>query len=211
MQVIEKFDRQFEYASILMSLFVAYQFFALWHHPQIDDTGRLATLSVMMLFEFVMVHSGVFMALMPKKLSLYMLFPIYGLFALAINSMAENNMVLVAYLMVVFNRMRFAFSDVPKKIRNRALSTSVISALIYFFMLFFFLLGADYIPKLGLTDEFLKITGYGRSIYTEGAFVEIPHAIMAFGTSYYSSLALMEALFLKRNFVPRPVPKTAKQ
>ncbi|SHI53544.1 hypothetical protein [Pseudozobellia thermophila] len=211
MQIIERYDRQFEYGGILMNLFVAYQFFTLWFDPQINDTGRLATLSVMMLFEFVMVHSGVFMALMPKKLSLYILFPIYGLFALAINSMAENNIVLIAYLLVVFNRMRFAFSDVSKEIRNRIITTSVLGALIYFFMLFFFLLAADYIPKFGLTDEFLKITGYGRSIYTEGAFVDIPHAIMAFGLCYYSSLALIEALFLNRNFAPKPTRKLSKR
>ena len=69
MRIIERYDRQFEYAGVLMDVVIAYQFFSIWHHPTMDDLPQLGTLSLLMIFEFIMVHSGVFMAVMPKKIS----------------------------------------------------------------------------------------------------------------------------------------------
>lgn len=200
MKIIEKFDRQFEYASILMNVFIAFQFFLLWMHPQIIDVDKIATLSALMLFEFVMVHSGVFMAVMPKKTSLFFLIPFYGIFAWAFNQMVDDNLILIAYALVILNRMRFAFSDVTKEIRGRTILKSVLSALIYFLLLIPFVTAADYVPKLGLDDTFVEASGFGISNNTDGFFVEFPHAIMALGVVYYCSLAIMETQFLNRNF-----------
>ena len=210
MKIIEKFDRQFEYASILMNVFIAFQFFLLWMHPQISDVDKIATLSALMLFEFVMVHSGVFMAVMPKKLSLYILIPFYGVFAWAFNHMVDDNLILIAYAMVILNRMRFAFSDVSKEIRNRAILRSVLSALIYFLLFFPAVLASAYIPKFGLNEAFIQASGYGISNNTGGIFVEFPHASMAFGVAYYCLLAIMESRFLKRNFVGKQIVTISK-
>ncbi|MFS4492879.1 hypothetical protein [Maribacter sp. 2308TA10-17] len=198
MNIIEKFDRQFEYGSILMNVFIAFQFFILWKQPQLSDIDKIATLSALMLFEFVMVHSGVFMAVMPKKMSLFILIPFYGVFAWAFNSMVSDNLILIAYALVILNRMRFAFSDVSKEVRSRTILKSVLSAMIYFFLFFPAVLAASHIPKLGLDEIFIQSSGYGISNNIEGIFTEFPHAAMAFGLAYYCSLAIMESQFLRR-------------
>ena len=208
MRIIERYDRQFEYAGVLMDVVIAYQFFSIWHHPTMDDLPQLGTLSLLMIFEFIMVHSGVFMAVMPKKISLFVLIPFYGVFAWAMNNALDDNTVMYIYLMVVFNRMRFAFSDVSIEIRNRAFYKSVMAAMMYFFMIFIFVFGADYIPKLGLTEEFISLSGYGKDLKYEGAFVDLPHSAMAFGVFYYCGLALIEALLLKRTFAPKTSSKS---
>ncbi|MBC6997438.1 MULTISPECIES: hypothetical protein [Bacteroidota] len=208
MQIIEKYDRQFEYASILMNVVIAFQFFSLWYRPSFDDIGQLGTLTILMAFEFGMIHSGVFMAIMPKKISLFVLVPFYGTFAWGFNSYLEDNTILYIYMTVVFNRMRFAFSDVPLEMKARSIIKSVLAAVMYFFMLLFFVLGADIIPKLGLTAEFVNMSGYRESMNTSGAFIDLPHAVMAFGLTYYCGLALMEALLLKRTFAVNLSPKT---
>lgn len=208
MQIIERYDRQFEYASILMNVVIAFQFFSLWYRPSFGDIGQLGTLTILMAFEFIMTHSGVFMAVMPRKISLFALVPFYGLFAWAINLSLEDNTLMYMYMMVVFNRMRFAFSDVSKEIKAKVIIKSVLAAVMYFLMLLFFVFGADIIPKLGLTEEFVHLSGYKDSTDTSGAFFDLPHAVMAFGVAYYCGLAIMEALLLKRTFAFNLSPKT---
>jgi len=119
MNIIEKYDKPFEYAGIFMSLLIAYQFLMVWLSPDASDSSKISSMAGLMAFEFVMVHSGVFMAVMPKKISLFILIPFYGLFALAFTASIGNTDILIIYLIVVFNRMRFAFSDVSSHIKNR--------------------------------------------------------------------------------------------
>src|ERR1035437_9291104 len=111
--IIERLDTPLEYSSILLKLLMASQFLLLWVNPEIDQAQKINGLAVIMAFEFVMVHSGLVMAIMPAKNSLLVVaFPIYGLFALTMNLSVPNNVVLFTYLVVVFNRMRFAFFNV---------------------------------------------------------------------------------------------------
>lgn len=200
LNIIEKYDSQFKYASILMNVFIAYQFFSLWSNPHWNDADRISTLAALMAFEFIMVHSGVFMSIMPKKISLYLLFPLYGLFALAFNAIAQDHIILIAYLLVVFNRMRFAFSEVPQRLRKQTILKSVLAAFTYFVLIFPFVFGADYVPELGLTTEALFEMNYPKDSTASGVFVDTPHIAIAFGFSYYCILAIIESFSLRPNF-----------
>ncbi|WP_291870559.1 hypothetical protein [Maribacter sp.] len=206
MHIIEKYDRQFEYFGILINLLIAYQFYAIWSNPSIHDAGVVSTLAALMAFEFIMVHSGVFMAIMPKKISLYILFPVYGLFALAFNAMTESNIILISYLLVIFNRMRFAFSDVSPALKKRAMLTSVLAVLAYFFLIFAVVFSMDFIPSLGLNKDFLEISGYNAAKTSGGIFIDTPHIAICFGLIYYCILVLIEVLLLKRTFSNTPSP-----
>ncbi|WP_298485137.1 hypothetical protein [uncultured Maribacter sp.] len=196
MQIIEKYDRQFEYLGILINLLIAYQFYKIWSNPTINDASTVSALAALMAFEFIMVHSGVFMAVMPRKISLYVLFPVYGLFALAFNAATENNIILIAYLVVIFNRMRFAFSDVSPALKNRAILTSVLAAIIYFILIFVIMFTMNSIPELGLHEEYLEISGYNAAKTSGGVFIDTPHIAIFFGLIYYCFLVLIEVLLL---------------
>jgi len=196
MNIIEKYDRQFEYAGILINLLIAYQFYAVWSNPSINDAGIVSTLAILMAFEFIMVHSGVFMVVIPRKISLYVLFPLYGLFALAFNTMTESNTILIAYLLIIFNRMRFAFSDVSPGLKNRAILTSVLAAIIYFVLIFVIMFNMNSIPELGLNTSFLEISGYNAAKTSGGVFIDAPHIAICFGLIYYCFLVIIEVLLL---------------
>jgi len=168
-----------------------------WISPDPENTDRLLTLAVMMGFEFIMVHSGVFMAVMPKKVSLFFLIPAYSLFALAMNSMVPGNSILWLYFGVVLVRMRFAFSNPKGPELQAATTTSLCAVLIYFILLVIFALGAEAIPRLGLTDTFLIESGYRASITTGGLFIDTPHVPMAMGVVYFTLLAFLEVLIFK--------------
>lgn len=198
--IIEKYNRQFQYAGLLMTVLIAFQFYRIWQYPVLGDAPKISTMALLIAFEFIMVHSGVFMSVMPKKISLYVLIPFYGLFALAFNAVAEDHAVLIIYFLVVFNRMRFAFSDVPKVMKERAILQSVLAALAYFILIFPFIFGADYVPKWGMTDAAMEAINYPEDSNAAGTLVEMPHVAIAFGFTYYCILAVIEAFSLRPTF-----------
>lgn len=191
LNIIEKYNVPFEYVGAFMNLLLAYQFYMIWTSPAISDANKIADYAVLMGFEFVMVHSGVFMAVMPKKISLYVLLPVYGLFALAMNSFVSDNSVLIIYGIVVFNRMRFAFSDVSKKIQQKAIFNSVLAVLVYFVLVFVVAFNNEHIPLFGLTKEFLAEINYYENLKTGGLLLDEPQTAFSLGFLYYTILALL--------------------
>lgn len=200
MKIIDRYNRQFEYAGLLMTLLIAFQFYRLWHNPIIGDTPKIITMGILVIFEFIMIHSGVLMSTMPKKISLYGLLPFYGLFALAFTAAAQDPIVLVIYLLVVFNRMRFAFSDVPKVLKQQTILKSILAALAYFVLVFPFVFGREHVPKWGMTKDTLIEIGYPGESDAARLFHEMPHVVIAFGFTYYCLLAIIEALALNPRF-----------
>jgi hypothetical protein len=194
--ILEKHDKPFEYAAIVMNLIIAYQFLKLWYMPQFSDVAHLFSMAMLMAFEFIMVHSGVFMAVMPKKISLFLLVPIYALFAFAFFKATENNTILIVYGLVVLNRMRFAFSEVSAYLKKRAILISILAALSYFVLIFVCLFTNGIFGELALTQEFLNTSGYFNHTKGSGVFVETPHIAISFGFFYHSLLAIIEALLL---------------
>lgn len=145
----------FSFVEYAFQAYYATVFLMVWMHPNEHDVSMINDLAVLMAFEFIMVHSGVFMAVMPKKISLFVFFPMYGLFALAFHNSVINANILYIYLLAVLNRMRFAFSDVSPEVRAAQIGKSAVKAMFYFFLIFAVCIGNDLIPKFGLTDEFL--------------------------------------------------------
>jgi len=207
MNIIEKYDKQFAYMGVLINSIMAYQFYLLWTNPSIEDVNKIYSVAVLMGFEFIMTHSGVFMSVFPKKLSLYIFFPFYGLFALAFNSMVEGNTILYLYLIVVFNRMRFAFSNVNKVLKTKAILMSIFAAITYFVMIFIFTFNAENISVLGLTEEYITMSGYNKTKKIGGIFTDMPHVAISFSVFYYIALALIE-LFLLKVFSYKKITKS---
>lgn len=200
MQIIEKYDRQFEYLGILIKLLIAYNFYAVWTEPSLDDTIRISDLATLMAFEFIMVHSGFFMALAPRKVTLYALVPAYGLFALGFYASMESPTILFSYLIVVFNRMRFAFSNINLSIMRRTIATSVIALAIFLVSIIAITVNENTIPKYGLNNSFLELSGYNTAKTASGVFIDTPHIAICFGLIYYCTLALAELTLIHYKF-----------
>ena len=199
MNIIKKYDKPFEFAGIIMNLIIAYQIYLLWSQPQLTDVNKIYSMVILIVFEFFMVHSGALMALIPRKISLKILFPFYGLFAIIFSTILSNSIILIVYLLAVFNRMRFAFSDVSISIKVRAIVTSLLALLAYFILVFVILVGQFFISPLGLSAEFLEQSNYLTSSNTKGLFIEAPHIALAFGCIYYIIIASIEGYMLVVN------------
>lgn len=182
----------FFYLGAAFNLIIAWQYFRLWSSPGPDDGELIVSFATLMAFEFVMVHSGVFMAVFPRKWSLLVFFPFYGLFALAFSASMPNNLILWVYLIAVAGRMRFAFQDVPIGERVRLIIRSAIAAFFYLILTFAVAIGAPIVPELGLTQEFLNSIGYFDISDTGGLFIDEPKTALSLGVFYFIAITVME-------------------
>jgi hypothetical protein len=174
--------------------FIEYGFYAyyatvflmVWLHPEQYNVSLINDLAVLIVFEFIMVHSGVFMAVMPKRYSILVFFPMFGLFAYSFNTSVIDTNIFYIYLLTVLNRMRFAFSNVSIEVRAIEIGKSVFRAILYCVLLCATALGNEFIPKLGLTSEFLQKFHYFDTIKSSGLIMEKPYIAMCMGFLYYS-------------------------
>lgn len=160
--------------------------------PGPDDGPIILTFGMMMGFEFILVHSGVFMAVMPRWLSLSVFFPLYGVFALAMNSMIPGNAILWLYLSVTLTRMRFAFSKPSPEAKNVNIMFSVAAVTTYFILIFIFAFSSGILPKFGITESYLQSVGYSDLHDSGGIFIDLPHVPLAMGVVYFTALAFYE-------------------
>ena len=211
--ILEKYDTAFEYFGVALKLTIAYQFWTLWYDPQIEDASLIYNLLSLMTFEFIMVHSGVFMSAFPRKISLLIFVPFYGIFALIFTSIMDDYTILYIYMFVVFNRMRFAFADVPNWMRARAILISVAAMLIYMALIFVSLFGI--LPELGLNEEYLNASNFAYVAKTTGEFVDYPYKAISFGFLYHIALALLEGYMIIRSNsdgdIEEPKPEPIKR
>lgn len=170
------------------------QYFLLWTNPGPDDGARIATLTMMVIFEFVLGHSGVFMSVFPRRIALFVFVPFYGLFALALNATLPGNAIMFLYCGVILMRMRFIFSNPTEDAKLKALGVSIISVFLFMICIIGFSAASDVLPKFGLTPAYLQTIDFKNIASSSGDFTDAPHAAMAMGMTYFTLLAGFEIL-----------------
>ena len=183
----QRFD-PFILVDIVFNVWLAYLFFQTWATPSECNVDKIYALSTLIIFEFIMVHSGLLMAGFPPKISIFIFFPFYGLFAWGFNHLVLDNSIIYLYCGVVLNRMRFAFFNVDKETKRQNIHWSIYACSIYIFLFLGINLLSGMVPELGLSPEFLAKAAYNPS--GEGAMIDQPKISMCIGFLYYIMLAL---------------------
>ncbi len=204
MNILEKYDKPFEYAEILMNLLIAYQFYSLWSSPSNADVSHIYSLVNLISLEVIMVQSGLLFAMIPKRITLFLVVPFYALFVYFFNKILPNNTILITYFIFILNRIRFAFSDPSIAIKKRSALRSAIALSSYFALIFIIAFNAELIPELGLTEEYLNEFGHVTLKKTGGLFFDFPHTALCMGFIYYCILAVLESILLNMNFINKP-------
>jgi hypothetical protein len=190
----------FSLIGVGLNIFLIYTFLKLWIHPQVSDIEIIFNLSFLMIFEFIMVHSGAFMSLLGRSWKGWLFFIVfYGLFALAFNAMVSSNEIIILYGAVVLNRMLPNILQKPNE-TDRAKGTimSGLYAMIYLLLFFTIVLGVFRIPQFGLTKEFLQAANYSEVNKFDEGFARNPHVMMCFGVLYYLLLTLLDMMVITR-------------
>ena len=207
MNIIERIDRPCEYVEVAQTALIACQYLYLWLFAGPDDAYKVYSLAILMAFEFVMVHSGLFMAAMPLKASIRLFIPLYGLFAFAFgHSMREGDYtIIILYLATVLNRMRFAFFNVSKSVKQRVVRQSMIALAVYFVLTVSVVCAESVIPSFSLGAAFSESASYTREVRAGGLFIEKPYVPICLGFLYYSVLSFFnfKTVWRERAFIKR--------
>lgn len=178
------------------SLFYVGFILSVWFFPEYYTVEIIYNLTIILIFEFILIHSGVFMAVFRdwRVLTLFALF--YGLFALAINMsvLGDSPLILYLYSATVANRMLFGLTSRSEQERSENMGYSALMALNFMFCIFLVLILSFLVPYGGLTPEYLRSIDYYASISTGGEFPDRPHVAFAFGVLYFGLPVFMACL-----------------
>lgn len=192
--ILERSDIFFKCIGFLSYAYLAYTYYSLWAFPALNEGDLIFTYTILIALEFILIHSGVFMLVLSEsKFALLFFFLFYGLFVLAINALTPDNTVMYTYMLVVFNRMRFAFYKQPSpELKKRMTAYSAGIVLLYFLLFFIFKLGSDLIPRLAFTKEYIAASGYHLPANISSLGFENFYVALAFGFTYFTIIALIE-------------------
>src|SRR6476661_710044 len=151
-------SRIFQFSPIISYGLIASQYLRLWIKPGSTDNDRIADYSILILVEFIMMHSAVFMAAFSKSVVAWIALAVfYGLFILVFNRMLLHTSILWMYLFTLLVRLPVPIPYITTtsdwKIQ---LLESFGKAMLYILLLMLCFLGEKWIPKLGINKSFLS-------------------------------------------------------
>ena len=181
------------WAGVALYFWMAGRLAMLLISPGPDDGMIIVTFIVVMVFEFLLVQSGVMMTFLPRRVSLIIIVPAYGLFALLFNAMLPGHAILWLYMSVMFARMRFAFSDPTAEAKKANGLFSIAAATTYIVLLLIFSIVAETLPQFGLNNSYLYSINYqDLQSGSSGVFVDFPQAPILMGAVYFALLGIYE-------------------
>jgi hypothetical protein len=182
--------------SALPDFLLAGYFGAVWVAPEAFSNHTLSRLELIMLMEFIIIHSSAFLGAamtMPKRrivrvLSVIGLGLFYtafvGAFAMAFDTMAP----LVSFWILLSNRMlSIVFGPAPKEDDYDFIVVGWAAAVVCY-LGYTMLTSFAPIPRLGITASVQA----AQPVSGGGLWAEEPWRVVALGTFYYASIAVTE-------------------
>lgn len=164
----------------------------LWLFAGPDDAYKVYSLAILMAFEFVMVHSGFLWQLCRSRLQYGCLFRCMDFLHSQLGIQCGGDYtIIILYLATVLNRMRFAFFNVSKSVKQRVVKQSMIALAVYFVLTVSVVCAESVIPSFSLGAAFSESASYTREVRAGGLFVEKPYVPICLGFLYYSVLSFL--------------------
>ena len=183
----------FSLIGLLFNIFLIYKFLTLWTNPQVEDIDMIFNLIVLLMFEFFLIPTGMFIILARRSFLNWLFGSIFfGTFALAFNSLVKGNFILIIFVAMVLNRILFLIFNRAQTDRNKEMNKMLLIFLMYFGLVVLVAITAYFIPRFGLTETFLVSTNYMHDIDWEFEMLNMPHISMCFGILYYLALTIVE-------------------
>ena len=199
----------------LYAVFI-YEIVRLWIAPELNDAERVLTLTIIALFEMIVIHVSVVLVRLKDWTARFSAIGFYTLFAIAFSFGLPNNTILFIYLGVVASRVSFILSSPTQAQIAASNSRSALSAILYLVGIFATVLLGRFIPEFGLDEAWMQATNYISESDSGGLYIEAPHLALAFASFYFSCLLIHDAFVMfKRNtqnrYTASPTPSSEKQ
>lgn len=158
-----------------------------WWYPELFKVQTIYNLTVIFIFEFVLVHSGLFMAVLARTKLIFLFIPAYAVFAFMFNSfvMGDENIILWLYAVIIANRLIGSYQIKSRNAWNRNIRDSAYMTINFLFCIFLIAIIRFIVPYGGLTPEYLDEVNYLRLIPSHSEYFNAPHVGMALGTLLY--------------------------
>lgn len=191
--------------------YLSWTLWSVWRDPLSVDGGSWVKLGVgLMALEFILVHSGVFVAVvlgtplpgLKKAGSILGLFLLYGAFAAAFSASLGWKLFEI-YSVVMLGRMIPIFLKDSQQARNEALGVSALSALLY--LLAASASVADIWPSWGLTPEVLAQHYPNRG---SGLWQQEPQRAIGAACAYFFMIGLFSLLLSGTNLAMKTPQKS---
>lgn len=183
-------------------------FLATWIDPYALGDGMLPYLMLVMLLEFIIIHSSAFIGNImygdlskQKKITMMLgFFGFYTLFVLAFSLGFGEWWPIVAFTGLMLNRMLSVLvGNLPEGAeRERVRSMWAVNVFCYIVGVFATILLP--IPALGITPEAIAQAG----LTGEGIWIEEPYRLAAFGFLYFSAVGSIELTIERSNKGKKP-------
>ena len=180
--------------------YVAFVLFSAWWYPLSGENYVWIRLGVaVIVLEFILVHSGVFMAAAlasPSRAArvkgLLALTAFYSLFAIGIAVGSKTQAVLWVFGCIMFSRILSAISGGPEQASD-VMGRSALSAILYLLLAFMSVLVP--FPQGGLNSEVLARYYADRG---RGLWEQAPQQALAMGVLYFFILGLCEVTLIPK-------------
>ncbi len=156
--------------------------FLIWNVPHLFSAEFIYSMSIFILFEFILIHSGGFMSI-AYPIGMILFLPVYGFLAYIFNKISPDSFILLFFFLTMLMRCRGVVAADRKAFAAKMSRKSFGSLALVFVSIFIASILFTILPRWGLTDEFLNSINY-YDIDNIGGNVEVYHIIM-FGFVYY--------------------------
>lgn len=156
--------------------------FFIWNVPHLFTAEFIYSMSIFILFEFILIHSGGFMSI-AYPIGMILFLPIYGFLAYIFNKISPDSFILLFFFLTMLMRCRGVVAADKAAFAAKMSRKSFGSLALVFVSIFIASILFAILPRWGLTDEFLNSINYYDVDKIDGN-VEVYHIIM-FGFVYY--------------------------
>ena len=185
----------FSFIGLIFNIILIYKFLSLWISPQVGDVEMIFNLIVLLIFEFFMIHTRLFMSIVGRSLMDWLYGTVFfGAFVLMFNSLVKGNLILIIYAAMIVNRMLPRILNSEKADRKQELNIAMSNFMIYFGLVFIVAICSYFIPLFGLTEDFLEAANYKAEVDWKFELIDMPHLSMCFGILYYLTLTVVEII-----------------
>lgn len=193
-----RYDLPFEYFqafNYLISIFICCKF---WLFPDLSNAHFLTNSIHLFVTEFLLVHSGVFMAVFARSKKIIVVIIIYGFLIFDLAKSFGDNYFFYLYLLIVLLRMRSAFSGFNPLIFFKNIMMSVAGILFFMIAGISMAILENYIPVLGLREDYLNNSGFRwENKDSGGMIVDKPYLIMYFWIVYFTLWFFLEIYLIR--------------
>lgn len=156
--------------------------FLIWNVPHLFTAEFIYSMSIFILFELILIHSGGFMSV-GYPIGMILFLPAYGFLAYVFNKISPDNFILIFFFLTMLIRCKGIFVEDKAAFAARMSRKSFGSLALVFVAIFLSRIMFTFLSRGGLTEKFLDSIDYYAVDKTTGN-VEIYHIIM-FGMIYY--------------------------